>query len=340
MGRRVAVCGEPLCLFLFGPDLVVHDRRPRLDCGHHSPPRLLSVSAACQGRLRRPRLQRGLQSGRRAERHACDNRGCRPGARGMRRVHQMRPSAPSPGPAAALSGGAQTPFRGGRTEGEGIALVVGSADEGCESETPVPELRPWCEVGWIFRNGERSPSSVRASHSAHARTRIPPARDEYSDRLLGLGRLGSTSGAWCVVSQVSQRERVRRKMTTPPTTRRTPAIWTRSEPSAPSSPNQRCSSSERSIPQSTMRRTEHDAGGVAGAGQAVGPAVERPFDEDQDHVDAEVLERLEDGHGEAPPALPGVVHAEPLVGGMPTAGHHELGSEQSAHGPAGHEHRA
>ena len=30
----VAVGGEPLLLLLFGPDLLVHDGCPRLDCGH------------------------------------------------------------------------------------------------------------------------------------------------------------------------------------------------------------------------------------------------------------------------------------------------------------------
>ena len=32
--------------------------------------------------------------------------------------------------------------------------MVASAEEGSERETPVPELRPWCEVGWIFKNGD------------------------------------------------------------------------------------------------------------------------------------------------------------------------------------------
>jgi hypothetical protein len=36
----------------------------------------------------------------------------------------------------------------------GSTLVVASAEEGSEREVPVPELRPWCEVGWIFRNGD------------------------------------------------------------------------------------------------------------------------------------------------------------------------------------------
>jgi hypothetical protein len=36
----------------------------------------------------------------------------------------------------------------------GITHVVASAEEGSEREAPVPELRPWCEVGWIFKNGD------------------------------------------------------------------------------------------------------------------------------------------------------------------------------------------
>jgi hypothetical protein len=36
----------------------------------------------------------------------------------------------------------------------GNDLVVASAEEGSEREAPVPELRPWCEVGWIFKNGD------------------------------------------------------------------------------------------------------------------------------------------------------------------------------------------
>ena len=44
------------------------------------------------------------------------------------------------------------------------------------------------------------------------------------------------------------------------------------------------------------------------------------------------------GTGQPPAGLAGVVHAEPLVGRVPAAGHHQLRPEQPAHGPRGQEH--
>ena len=32
--------------------------------------------------------------------------------------------------------------------------MTAPVEEGSEREAPVPELRPWCEVGWIFKNGD------------------------------------------------------------------------------------------------------------------------------------------------------------------------------------------
>ena len=86
-------------------------------------------------------------------------------------------------------------------------------------------------------------------------------------------------------------------------------------------------------------RTEHDARRVARARRTVGPAIQPSLDGQEDQVHGEVLHGLEDRDGQAPARLAGVVHAEPLVGGMATPGHHQLRPEQPAHGPAGHEHR-
>ena len=62
------------------------------------------------------------------------------------------------------------------------------------------------------------------------------------------------------------------KRMAPPTTRSTPAIWTRSEPSWPSSPSQRCSSSVRSMPHRIMACRSRCRSGSR-SGRAVGPAV-------------------------------------------------------------------
>jgi hypothetical protein len=66
----------------------------------------------------------------------------------------------------------------GRSDGKkwGITLVVAPAEEGSEREAPVPELRPWCEVGWIFKNGdavavERQGEPLRARASQERRER-------------------------------------------------------------------------------------------------------------------------------------------------------------------------
>ena len=60
---------------------------------------------------------------------------------------------------------------------------------------------------------------------------------------------------------------------------------------------------------------------------------------DQDPEDHERLDRLEDRDRQALADLPGVVHAEPLVGRVTTPGDHELRTEQPADSPCCHEHR-
>jgi hypothetical protein len=63
--------------------------------------------------------------------------------------------------------------RGGRTAGRGIALVVAAAEESPEHEPPVPELRPWREVGWIFTDGD--PVAVERRRGERLPLRPPPS---------------------------------------------------------------------------------------------------------------------------------------------------------------------
>ena len=87
-------------------------------------------------------------------------------------------------------------------------------------------------------------------------------------------------------------------------------------------------------------RDPDDAPGrEAGPCGAVGPPPEAALQGDEHAEDREVLQGLEDRDREPLAGLAGVVHAEPLVGRVPPAGHHELWPEQPAHRPGGHEHR-
>jgi hypothetical protein len=53
---------------------------------------------------------------------------------------------------------------------EGVALVGEPTEERSESDVPVPELRPWCEVGWIFKNGDAvAVERLRPAHVSRQR---------------------------------------------------------------------------------------------------------------------------------------------------------------------------
>jgi hypothetical protein len=56
--------------------------------------------------------------------------------------------------------------------------VVTPLDDGSEREAPVPELRPWCEVGWIFKNGDAVAVERQGDGLRPRPPRIPQQRDE------------------------------------------------------------------------------------------------------------------------------------------------------------------
>jgi hypothetical protein len=56
--------------------------------------------------------------------------------------------------------------------------MTAPGEEDSEREAPVPELRPWCEVGWIFKNGD-AVAVERQGEELRARPgRISQPRDE------------------------------------------------------------------------------------------------------------------------------------------------------------------
>ena len=134
-------------------------------------------------------------------------------------------------------------------------------------------------------------------------------------------------------SQRVHRALVTTNSATPPTTRMRPATCTSTDPRWPSSPSQRCSSSVRSIPHSTMAvpRTAPLGAFVRGEWSGHRPrwrssAISRQKTE-KSSSDWMI------GTGIRLADLTGVVHAEPLVRRVATASHHQLGSEQAPHRP-------
>lgn len=56
-----------------------------------------------------------------------------------------------------MAAGRWSPHEGrvGTSDGEGNGLMGTRIDEaGAEPEDAIPEIRPWCEAGWIFKDGD------------------------------------------------------------------------------------------------------------------------------------------------------------------------------------------
>jgi hypothetical protein len=47
-----------------------------------------------------------------------------------------------------------------------------------EQTDAIPEVRPWCEAGWIFRDGEAQPIERQHDHAKPRRARRHDERDE------------------------------------------------------------------------------------------------------------------------------------------------------------------
>ena len=82
-------------------------------------------------------------------------------------IHQFRGTDPYAGP--------------GRRRGESGSMS-GRADQvkrrrAAQAE-PIPEIRPWCEAGWIFCNGDARAIERRDDHTD---VRSAPVHDEPDD---------------------------------------------------------------------------------------------------------------------------------------------------------------
>ena len=250
-----------------------------------------------------------------------------------------------------------------------IRPAAGTARRRRSGADPGTHRRAGCEPLRLAQSPRRRPDPPVADETlAAASLRTPASSDsgsgsepgsDRSSRFDGLGpstdpaRVAARAPgqvAALTAPPTPQRSDPGDQQDVPATARAIPAIWTSSEPRWPSSPSHRCSSRNRSMPQSTMPTpmTIPAGGSSRGAGAAPSAAAagtgagraQPPLDQQQDAEDGEVLHGLEDRNREALADLVGVVHAEPLVGRVPTAGHHELGAEQSADAPARHEHRS
>jgi hypothetical protein len=56
--------------------------------------------------------------------------------------------------------------------------VATPAEEGSERQAPVPELCPWREVGWIFKNGDAVAVERQGDDLSARPARTTPGRDE------------------------------------------------------------------------------------------------------------------------------------------------------------------
>ena len=189
--------------------------------------------------------------------------------------------------------------------------------------------------------GETVPSGPTAASSPPVPVSVLP------EEAMGTGGTGAGSPPSPRCHRWRGPRRVARR-TIPVTARAIPAHWTSSEPMWPSSPSHRCSSREPLDAPQHHAHPEDDPGrGQEGPGRPGslpgrrhrGRGAQPPLDQQQDAEDGEVLHGLEDRHRQPLAGLVGVVHPEPLVGAVTTSGHHQLGTEQPAHAPAGHEHR-
>ena len=350
VGRALAVRSEPRLLLLLGPDLLCH-RNPRLD-GRHvlAPPSLRHI-----GFIRRS-LENARSFARAGDRAPCPSRvygawapmdvakTLQPRCRNRAEARPAGPGPPARGrtvpPKCARSPPSpQFPFRDGWWE-----TGDGHEDTGqAKVEDRAGRRSPHCARGvrWdgssaMARHCHRAPG--RSHEGAHGPLAHARQLAGHQAGCSAPSRGATASVTSCVRSHCFQRRRVRTRITMPPTTSRTPASCTRSEPRRPSSPSQSARRATARCPTAPWRRRARSPAGSP-RGASVGPAVEASLDGDQDQVDGEVLQRLEDRHGQSSTRLAGVVHPEPLVGGVAATRHHQLGPEQAAHGPAGQEHR-
>ena len=70
----------------------------------------------------------------------------------------------------------------GDVVGKGTEAVSARADQGTaqggEDADAIPEIRPWCEAGWIFRDGDARAIERQGDSSKVRTTREHHGRDE------------------------------------------------------------------------------------------------------------------------------------------------------------------